>query len=275
MRALRAAATALLTALLVVPGGPADATTPFPGQVLHVSLSATATTTDVPHLRPGLVRVEQRNLGPGQHDVALVRLHEGVTADDLLHAFETDYASAYGLIDAYGELDGTPAGGTGGYTVRLDPGRYLVLDTGSTDTVDANFLVGLYAPLDVSGPPAPGTPPHADAVAQVHDDRYVLPATLPRHGVLRVSDTGRHLHMVELLRLHDGVTPEQAVQTMLSGQGEWPGDPVPGAGVLSPGVTAWVALDLTPGTYLVYDVAPDPTGAPYLVDGVVGSVRVD
>lgn len=268
-----ATAVAAATGIALMSDAPADARPAL--QTLDVRLSADATTLGTAVLHPGVTRIDEHDLGPGQHDVALARLHEGVTPQQLLDAFSTDYASAYALVDLYGELNDVPAGQSGSYTVTLDPGSYLVLDTGSTGTVDANFLTGLYATLEVRGHSTGSAgAPHADVRVEAGDGGYRMPATFPREGTVRFTDGGRQQHEFEVARLHDGATVDDLLTAMQSGT-QWPADPQPGFGPVSPGVTAWFDVDLDPGTYVVYDFIPDPaTGLPHVAEGMVDTFTV-
>jgi hypothetical protein len=163
--------------------------------------------------------------------------------------------------------------------VDLSPGRYLVLG----DTVQQFEVVG-----DAATPGA--TPaaqePVAAGTVRLFEYNFQFPDTLAAgRQVWAVTNSGREPHELLLARAPQPVTAEQVMQLLADPSeaatpiGGGPSfadfEPAGGIGWLSPGLTAWTEVDLTPGTYVALCFVFDPeTGLPHVAMGMVAVFTV-
>ncbi|MFO7546203.1 MAG: hypothetical protein R6W77_12000, partial [Trueperaceae bacterium] len=104
------------------------------------------------------------------------------------------------------------------------------------------------------------------------DYAYTGPDTV-QAGFARVTFTnaGGEPHHVQIARLNDGVTPEQALQALQQDPGAALAlvELVGGVGVILPGQSQTAVMDLSrPGTYIELCLVPDADGVPHFVHGM-------
>jgi len=104
------------------------------------------------------------------------------------------------------------------------------------------------------------------------DYAFSGPETVPA-GLTRLTFTndGTEPHHVQVARLNDGVTPEDALQALQQGPGPAMAllELVGGVGVLMPGQNQTVTLDLRrPGTYIELCLVEDANGVPHFALGM-------
>jgi hypothetical protein len=228
-------------------------------------------------------------------DAALVQLPAGTTVADVQAFFgpppatPTTGATAspataaggapswlYAATWAGGPI--VPPGQTIAAVVELTPGDWLLLN----DSLGAPQQP---QPLTVTGTtasPTPPTAPTADVTIRLQEYAFVgLEQGVPAGPQLwQITNTGAQPHFLQLLGAPTGATMDQ-VRTLLQlpeNATPPPGFPYgpeafdfaqPGLAVISPGHTAWLALDLASGTYLALCFVPDQqTGAPHALLGM-------
>jgi hypothetical protein len=163
--------------------------------------------------------------------------------------------------------------------VDLAPGRYIVLG----DTVQQFEVVGEAATpgaaLEAEGSIVDGT-------VRLFDFNFEFPETLVAgRQVWEVTNIGEQPHELLLARSPEPVTVEQVTELMAgeseeatpTGGGPSFADfePVGGIRWLSPGLTAWTEVDLTPGTYVALCFVFDPqTGLPHVAMGMIAVFTV-
>lgn len=97
-------------------------------------------------------------------------------------------------------------------------------------------------------------------------------------GLVKVNlvNNGHEPHHAQIVRLNDGVTMDQ-FQAALQ-EGEAAAFPliafVGGPGLVDPGLTSQVTLDLTPGLYVLLCFVPSHDGIPHLAKGMVRPIEV-
>ena len=229
------------------------------------------------NLAAGEVTITLRNSGQEIHHAQLLRLHDGVTSDDVAAAGSNDPSAAPVL--ALGDEVGGPGmvspGGTAQSTQFLTPGSYLMFclvrsPSGETHTAD-----GMVAQFDVTSQRASHSVPRPTAELRLTDSGFGLPSPFPRRGVLKVANRGHQPHEVTFLRLPTGRT-EAAIQPYLRALQASPllQPPPPyraagGVAAVSPGETAIVPVDLKPGTYVAICLVRGGDGRPHALHGMI------
>lgn len=229
-------------------------------------------------------------------DITLFRMVGNATVEDVVAAFQAvDQAYAGGNpvaavneVVKLGESWGGPAArevGSSSVGLDLPEGQYAVVAT-----------VHQQIHGHEGGPPAPATyiasalevtaaadaaeAPHADVVVQMVDFAFAIPANVQAGAqTWEIVNIGEQLHHMVLVRLQDGKTMDDLQAFMQGGeQGQPPVDEVGQTNILSPGVSNYVSLDLTPGTYIMLCFLPDhagnATGAPHVALGMMETFTV-
>ncbi|HIN37012.1 MAG TPA: hypothetical protein EYM77_05065 [Dehalococcoidia bacterium] len=94
---------------------------------------------------------------------------------------------------------------------------------------------------------------------------------------LTLVNQGMELHHQQLLTLPEGMTVDDLMAGLMSGE---EGPPPPGVdaargvGALNPGLSGNVTLNLTPGNYVVLCLVPNAEGAPHVALGMVKPITV-
>lgn len=116
-----------------------------------------------------------------------------------------------------------------------------------------------------------------DLQVQAADYAFTAPDSIPG-GLTRIqlSNTGKEDHHAQLIRLNDGVTPNQLQEAMLKSEAAafalvtFQG----GAGAVPPGGRSSGIADLPPGQYLVLCFVPAADGVPHLAKGMIKPLTV-
>ena len=235
--------------------------------------------TGLTDLKPGYTRFSDTNTTDSDHALMIVKLHDGVTPDDMKAALESpDGIEALDKADFFGGVDDVPHHTTWAETVDLTPGTYVVLDhaEGRGEGNGAWFSEsGFFVPFTVAdGSSTNAAAPKPDAVIKMRDFAYDMPASLPRDGVVEFQNVGAQLHMGVLLELNPGVTVDQAMQNLSEDTDL--GTPLEFVGATSPGVTVSVEQHFDPGTYVIACLMPDmqKDGTPHAMEGMITSFTV-
>lgn len=131
--------------------------------------------------------------------------------------------------------------------------------------------------------------PAADVAAQGYQEITItgvdyafegIPDTIEAgYTLFSFEDVGREIHHAQLARLNEGVTLEQ-VEAALFKMEEEPeaiyalATPVGGLGLIAPGGTARIILNLDPGTYGFVCFVPAPDGEPHFAKGMIQTFEV-
>lgn len=169
---------------------------------------------------------------------------------------------------------------------------------GETRTSIVDFPPGTYlgfSPFDgwfnfieIPGEPISAAQPEATASVELIEMGFVWgqEALLAGPQLLKVTNSGATLHDIQFLAVPDGTTSDHAMEMfMLEEMGGTPSPdnplsalndefaPVAATSIVAPGVTTWLGIDLTPGSYLVMCPLPFPSGPPHAFLGMCHSCR--
>jgi len=184
----------------------------------------------------------------------------------------------------------------------LEPGQYVALCFVESPDGVPHLAKGMVQSFEVAsgGTPPAATEPQAASTVVLRDFTFELPAQIAAGPqVWEVVNEGPQPHEIALLKLAEGVAPEQ-VQGMIVGPsaspeadhemaspaaapqgspaaaGPPPFEPVGGMQALASGLRGWIVLDLEPGYYLAVCFVPDPaSGQPHAELGMVASFSVE
>jgi hypothetical protein len=258
------------TALAGAPGRPA------------VTLTITDSSLSIPATVPaGYTAITIVNNGTIPHEASFVRVNTGVTIERLIAAAQAsinsqdpaDFVAFLQVAQFYGGVSGVEPGTSNQVVLNLTPGTYAVADT-------AGFQEGLFASFTVAGPPSDVAPPLADATITQRDFAFDAPATIPAGTrTLEVRNTGAQSHELHLAKLDPGHTLQDVLEAVQQSGPDTPPPPwahdVTSVDAQGPGLTQWVTLNLTPGTYAMLCFLPDViTERPHALEGMVNSFTV-
>lgn len=126
-----------------------------------------------------------------------------------------------------------------------------------------------------TSPAVPGAGATLNIVARDHS--YEMPSEIGSGWTtISMTNQGQEPHHAQLLRLNDGVTPEQfqaalqqepdSVLSLVTLAG--------GPGVIDPGGSQTTTTYLDPGNYLMICVLPDDQGVPHIAQGMIAPLQV-
>lgn len=257
------------------------------GSAPTLTWTASAPGADIPEqVAPGYTVFNVAGDDTG-YTLNLFRLKEGASLDafkeanaaiDQAFGGEGDPVAAinagFELAEVVGEASAN-AGVSGSFGAVLDEGTY-VLD-GHPDSEGAPEHA--YQTLTVSGQKQAEAPP-ADQTVQMVDFAFSLPPDI-RAGeqMWQVGNSGQQLHHMVLFKLQAGKTIDDFQTWMQTeGEGEPAAEEAGGVGILSPGRTAYVPMNLEPGAYVAMCFMPDHrgdmTGQPHFMLGMMQSFTV-
>ncbi|MFT4040748.1 MAG: hypothetical protein QM692_21385 [Thermomicrobiales bacterium] len=238
----------------------------------------------------GLTRFRLINEGTFTHHVIFLRLHDGVTQEQIdAAAQEPDYLPLLALGEPMGGPNAAPVGGSATAIVDLPEGAYQVFCVIGDDQEIPHYRHGMIAPLTVTAAPANQPKPMAERTIVLSDYAFHdLPAELPAgEHVWEITNAGPEIHELVVFRQAPGVTfdmiagifgaaPEGTPVAVASPP---PGPPfmdVGGVTLMAPGVTNWAILDLEAGDYfaICFVLSPDHDKAPHFAFGMIQPLTI-
>jgi hypothetical protein len=230
-----------------------------------VTISLTDDAVEIPdHLPGGLVDVTLDATGSTNrsHHLALFRLNDGVTAEEL---FAADDATFGTLVTYQAGNSQVNPGDTALFTFDLDPGDYAIADFDE----GGNALTAI---TTVDQPAATASEPTSKGTIVLGPGMLItLPDDFDGTGVWKVENRDSELpHEAGLGRLLDGASVPDLVAWAASFDGPPPIEVLGGFGALGPGRRGWVDLGPSrqPGDHVVFCAIPGPDGVPHLAMGM-------
>jgi len=148
---------------------------------------------------------------------------------------------------------------------------FLIAACGSDPTITP-------APTSIPAPTATAVPQINQVSFKAVDYSFSGPESIPAGmtGITFVNE-GQELHHQQLLTLPDGMTVDDFMAALLSGEEGPPPPGVVGAGgvgALNPGLSGSVTLNLAPGNYVIVCFVPNAEGVPHVALGMVKPLTV-
>lgn len=222
-------------------------------------------------VRPGWSRMRVEEEG-SPHVVVLFRMPDDVAASAIssfVAALDTSRMTPAGAI----ALGGPEVGQVGEIMHDLTPGEYLLACLMRGEDGHRHAMAGEVRVLHVRGERQALEPP-TDAIALgMRDYIYDTDASWPS-GVqtLHVANHGREDHQVRIDRLNAGMTLNDWLRAE---ENTTVGQPVTGVARMSPGQSAYLPVQLEPGTYVLYCLIPGAdTGTLHGEMGMIRAVEV-
>lgn len=253
------------------PGGASAA------KVRVVTVTAEDFKFDAPDEIPaGLTEFRLLNKGPALHHMAVLKLTSGKTIDDLRAALANP-GPPPSWIKEMGGPNAVDPGLEGNATIRLEPGNYALIcfvDLGGPPHFTKGMLRGLRV---VPSKGAVGSAPKADATIDLFDYNFKVSSPI-RAGTrtIKVHNTGKQVHEVELVQLAPGATVAQLMAWMGKMEGPPPGKALGGVAGMQAGMSEYFSADFAPGNYaLICFVSDAKDGKPHFAHGMVQQITVN
>ncbi len=198
----------------------------------------------------GLVSVTQHNEGEEAHQVTLIKLDDGQTADQLATALGEQGDTAAAPEAFAGGPNSTAPGDEDTATVDLQEGNYALICFIPSSDGESHFQKGMVGELTVDPAEGPAAaPPETDGTIHMADFTYTVPDDFTGQGTYEVVNDGPQVHELTISTATD------------NGDG--------GLAAIAPGATAYVDLDLAPADYnFTCFVSDADTGAPHFTLGM-------
>jgi len=232
---------------------------------------------DAPDVIPaGLTEFRFLNKGPSLHHMAVLRLTDGKTVDDLQKALANP-GPAPSWVKEMGGPNAPAPGVEANATMRLEPGNYALIcfvDLGGPP----HFTKGMLRPLRVVPAKASASAPvKADVTLDLFDYNFKLSSPISAGTrTIKVHNIGQQHHEVELVKLAPGVTAPEFMKWLEKMEGPPPGKALGGVAGMETGMTQYFSADFTPGNYALLCFLPDTRdGKPHLMHGMVQQITVN
>lgn len=236
----------LCVVLLVVPALAQDISNDIP----TVTITASADALSAPETLPeGLVTITFENSAEMPFVGIFGRLNEGVTMEDLMTAMAENPMAMISQVTLKGG-PGVMPGLTAEMTYNLEAGNYVLMNAGAQPPQMASIAVA-------DGEDVKYEEPVADVTVTLEDFVFGIPVTLQAGEHLwQINNAGEQWHEIVIAPVEPGVTLED-VRAMLV-EGEQSGLQLfPLAMPLGGGQSAWLRVDLQPGSYAIVCNLPD------------------
>jgi hypothetical protein len=143
--------------------------------------------------------------------------------------------------------------------------------------VDVSDEVGGSAAFKVGQESSGARAPRPDADVALRDNGLALPRSLPRDGIVRITNEGKSAHQLTAFRIKRGITNAEALRAIRhGGRLNRIGTAAALSGLVSAGTVNHVELDVRAGRYVVASLYNPltATGRPDVLRGLLGVTRV-
>lgn len=254
-----------------------------------VAMTATAEgrgkAIEVPEtVEAGLAEITLTNDDEVRREAQLIRVEGDETVEDVLEVVNEQGGPIPDFMQDGGGVAPVDPGETATVLQVLQPGRYVVFDTGQPEEEEGpdNATLGATAEFTVEGDAGDASLPEADGGTITAVD-YDFQAEGLRAGrnVVRFENTGEELHHAILFPINEGVPFEDVREAFSSEEGPDGPPPVDFAGeqgttVIDGGVAQNVELELQAGRYAALCFIQDREGGPpHVAMGMIAELEVE
>lgn len=271
---LVAAAAVMATACSRAEATPAKAAVADPRVITVVARDFAFQAPD--EVPAGLVTIQLQNRGSNLHHMAIVKLDEGKTLQDLFAAMQGGGAPPAWAHDMGGPNAPDP-GSDANATLFLEPGSYALLCFVDIPDHVPHVMKGMAKPLRVTPAvvPAAARAITGDVTMTLSDYTFTVSKPITR-GVhtIRVENPAAQSHEVELVKLAPGKTLQDLMSWIANPQGPPPGSAIGGIAGMQHGAVQSFTYDFVPGTYGLICFLPGPDGRPHFMHGMMQEFTV-
>jgi uncharacterized cupredoxin-like copper-binding protein len=225
----------------------------------------------------GLTEFRFLNKGAALHHMAVLKLEDGKTIEDLRAVMAKPSGPSPAWVVEMGGPNAPAPGLEANATMMLAPGNYVLICFVDLDG-PPHFTKGMVKPFTVKGTPSStASLPKADVTATLFDYNFKLSAPV-RAGTrtIRVYNAAKQHHEVELVQLAPGASLSDFMKWMQKMDGPPPGKPIGGIAGIDAGMSQSFTADFAPGKYALICFLPDAKdGKPHFVHGMVQEVTVN
>lgn len=197
----------------------------------------------------------------GVHHAMVVKIGEGKTYADFLEAAKSlDPTKPFpSWLTEIGGPNPPAPGDTTIVMHDVTAGTYALFCVVDIPDRVPHIAKGMVRELTVVPASTPSAPPPASDVAMTLVDYGfdVTPALTPGEHVIKVTNTAQQSHEFFIARLDSGKTMADVGQWAATYTGPFPGKALGGLAPMSPGGTAYVRVQITPGNYILLCFVPD------------------
>ncbi len=226
----------------------------------------------------GPVTVTMTNAGKEEHQATIIRLNDGVNAQQFATEAAADATgqAAFKLATGYGGPNAVAPSGINATTQVLDkPGSYLFICFIPGPDGVPHAAKGMVLPFTVTGESTETVSAPSTVVAS--EFAYLVPDKL-KAGSIALQNAGQQTHEMAIYKLGDGKSLND-VKTFFGSQtpsGPPPFTPAGGFAAIQPGRTSTADVNLDKGSYVIMCFLPDTSGsgAPHFTKGMIQQVDV-
>jgi hypothetical protein len=230
---------------------------------------------DAPDVIPaGLTEFRFLNKGPALHHMAVLKLSDGKTVDDLRKVLANP-GPPPSWVKEMGGPNAPEPGVEANATMTLEAGNYALICFVDIDG-PPHFMKGMVRGLRVMPSKESATSVKADATLDLFDYNFKLSAPISAGTrTIKVHNGGQQHHEVELVQLAPGATVSDFMNWMQKMEGPPPGKALGGVAGMEQGITQYFSADFTPGNYALICFLPDAKdGKPHFAHGMVQQITV-
>jgi len=219
-------------------------------------------------IEAGLVDVEFTNSGKLEREAQFIKIEGNHTTEEALAAFDKVLrgGAAPPWFRARGGVGTTAPGGTATITQRLQPGSYIIIDSGEPEgrDVQPHYRQGAVAELAVTGDPSDADLPTPDATITAAEYEFNPAGLKAGKNRIEFRNAGAQWHHLVVARMNPDATIGDVKRFFETEEGRPPleEENLEETAVIDGGEAQLTEVDLTPGNYALVCFIPDRAGGP-------------
>ena len=232
-------------------------------------------------IEAGLVDIEFKNSGKLEREAQFIKIDGNHTTEQALAAFDKVLRGGAAPVwfRARGGVGTTAPGGTATITQLLEPGSYIIIDSGEPEgrDVQPHYRQGAVAELAVTGDPSNADLPKSDATITAAEYQFSPSGLKAGKNRIEFRNAGAQWHHLVVARMNPGATTADVKRFFTTEEGKPPleEDNLEETAVIDGGEAQLTEVDLTPGNYALLCFIPDRAGGPpHVAKGMITEAKV-
>jgi hypothetical protein len=231
-------------------------------------------------MEAGLVEIELKNSGKLDHEAQLVRIEGNHTTEQALAAFDriVEGGPAPNWFRAGGGVGTTAPGSTKSVTQRLEPGSYVIVDSGEPEGRDVkpHYRQGAVSELEVTGEETDTSLPDADATVTATEYSFSPSGLKAGRNQIRFRNQGAQWHHLIVAGIKSGSTIDDVKRLIESEKGPpLERENALETTVIDGGKEQLTEVELKSGSYALLCFIPDRAGGPpHVAKGMISEAKV-